>query len=262
MPLLRNHMPKCNLNIRVKELLDKREQQIHVVESVCQVERLAEVCSLEFNSIPVVNMAGRIIGLIPKSFIVILIENHWWYDEEQIRHQTDAVSNYYRTSQARKTLRASQQSGLLSVTDNDDKDKEDSLGSPRGSLSADSDEDIKVADAAKTTDVKFGKKDKNVTVKQLTSKVTAAEDMNIEYSIDNKSIDFKQPMTEREERNRTINEFTGERDYELAPKSENILHWHYFCSDFYSTDRSFSEVKEVAETYSHRYIDLRPYMIE
>ena len=95
----------------------------------------------------------------------------------------------------------------------------------------------------------------------MTSKVTAAEDMNIEYSMD-KSIDFKKPMTERELRNQTINEFTGERDYELAPKSENILHWHYFCSDFYSTDRSYSEVKEVAETYSHRYVDLRPYMIE
>ena len=53
-----------------------------MVESVCQVERLVEVCSLDFNSIPVVNMAGRIIGLIPRSFIIILIENHWWYDEE------------------------------------------------------------------------------------------------------------------------------------------------------------------------------------
>ena len=108
---------------------------------------------MDFNSIPVVNMAGRIIGLIPKSFIVILIENHWWYDEEQIRHQTDAVSNYYRTSQARKTIRASQQSDQLSKSQEDDKD----LGSPRGSLSADSDEEIKIEDALKTTDVKLSK---------------------------------------------------------------------------------------------------------
>ena len=35
MPLLRNHMPEANLNIRVKEVLDKRPQQIAVVESVC-----------------------------------------------------------------------------------------------------------------------------------------------------------------------------------------------------------------------------------
>ena len=120
---------------------------------------------MDFNSIPVVNMAGRIIGLIPKSFIVILIENHWWYDEEQIRHQTDAVSNYYRTSQARKTLKASQKSGPASFSDPNEKDKDDSLGSPRGSLGNDSDEEIKVAEALKTTDVKFGKTDKDLAVK-------------------------------------------------------------------------------------------------
>ena len=46
------------------------------------------------------------------------------------------------------------------MTDNDDKDNADGIGSPRGSLSANSDEEIKEADVAKTTDVKFGKTDK------------------------------------------------------------------------------------------------------
>ena len=46
------------------------------------VERLAEVCSNSFNTIPVVNMAGRIIGLIPRNFVIVLLENHVWYDEE------------------------------------------------------------------------------------------------------------------------------------------------------------------------------------
>ena len=51
-----------------------------MVESVCSVDRLAEVCQdHQFSSIPVVNMAGRIIGLIPKNFIIVLIENHHWY---------------------------------------------------------------------------------------------------------------------------------------------------------------------------------------
>jgi len=53
-----------------------------VVESVCQVDRLAEVCSRGFSSIPVVNMAGRLIGMIPRNFVIVLIENHFWYDEE------------------------------------------------------------------------------------------------------------------------------------------------------------------------------------
>ena len=65
----------------MKDLLEKKPQEIEVVESVCQVDRLEEVCSMGFSTIPVVNMAGRIIGMIPKNFIIVLIENHCWYDE-------------------------------------------------------------------------------------------------------------------------------------------------------------------------------------
>ena len=90
MPLLRNHMPEVNMNIRVKDLLERRPQHIEVVESVCQVDRLQEVCSMGFSSIPVVNMAGRIIGLIPANFVITLIEHHQWYAEEKIKGGSEA----------------------------------------------------------------------------------------------------------------------------------------------------------------------------
>jgi len=47
-----------------------------VVESVCSVERLIEVLNSHYSTIPVVNMYGSLIGLIPKSFVIVLIENH------------------------------------------------------------------------------------------------------------------------------------------------------------------------------------------
>ena len=56
--------------------------------------------------------------------------------------------------------------------------------------------------------------------------------------------------------------YTGERDYEIAPRSQNLLHWHKFCSDFYSTERKFSEVADITNAFGHKLIDLRPYMIE
>lgn len=107
MPLLRNHMPEENCKLRVKELLEKNPQQIEVVESVCQVDRLTQVCQMSFSSIPVVNMAGRIIGLIPRNFIIVLMENHVWYDESQVtgkgnRASVSAVSMYYRTAMVRQ----------------------------------------------------------------------------------------------------------------------------------------------------------------
>lgn len=70
------------------------------------------------------------------------------------------------------------------------------------------------------------------------------------------------PPVEKDNRNQTMVDFTGERDYEFAPKSENVLHWHNFCSDFYSSNRDFKEVADVAESFGHKYVDLRPYMIE
>lgn len=138
MPLLRNHMPEANRNIRVKDLLDKRPQHIEVVESVCQVDRLAEVCSMGFSSIPVVNMAGRIIGIIPRNFVIVLIENHVWYDKdvkgdeqfEMSEGKGRALSHVYRTAMNR------QDSARLSdraLSQQDD----DGENSPRGSIDGD-----------------------------------------------------------------------------------------------------------------------------
>jgi len=83
MPLLRNHVPKKNKDMRVKELLAARDYyySCEVVESVCQVQRLEQLIQTPYHTIPVVNMAGKLIGLIPKSFIFVLIENHQWYNE-------------------------------------------------------------------------------------------------------------------------------------------------------------------------------------
>jgi CBS domain-containing protein len=41
-----------------------------------------------------------------------------------------------------------------------------------------------------------------------------------------------------------------------------ILDWWKFNSDFYSTDRKFEEVEDIAEMFKEKRIDLRPYMIE
>ena len=63
------------------------------------------------------------------------------------------------------------------------------------------------------------------------------------------SYDSDQPKfepVEKDDRNETMMKFTGEKDYEVAPMSENVLHWHYFCSDFYSSDRNFSDVTQIS----------------
>jgi hypothetical protein len=85
MPVLRNHVPKENRDIRVRDLIEQLfdgDQQLEVVESVSSVERLTEVLNSHYSTIAVVNLFGSLIGLIPKNFVIVLIENHWWYEEE------------------------------------------------------------------------------------------------------------------------------------------------------------------------------------
>ena len=56
--------------------------------------------------------------------------------------------------------------------------------------------------------------------------------------------------------------FTGDKDTKDAPITKKVLPWWYFNSDMYSTDRKYSEVSDIFETFAHKKVDLRPYMIE
>ena len=56
--------------------------------------------------------------------------------------------------------------------------------------------------------------------------------------------------------------FTGDKDIENAPESDEVVSWEYFNSDMYSTDRSYKEVEEIFDAFGHKKVDLRPYMIE
>lgn len=71
-----------------------------MVESVCSVERLIEVLNSHYSTIPVVNMYGSLIGLIPKSFVVVLIENHQWYELKKASDGMN-ISDKYQTIQTR-----------------------------------------------------------------------------------------------------------------------------------------------------------------
>jgi len=97
MPLLRNHVPKVNRKMRSVDIMVRK---VEFVESVPTVERLAQVLQTTHSAFPVLNMAGNIVGMIPKNFIIILLENHRWYSTDEKR--SESVSHLYRTSGYRR----------------------------------------------------------------------------------------------------------------------------------------------------------------
>ena len=183
-------------------------------------------------------MAGRIIGMIPRNFVITLIENHVWYDEGQVggKHRTTSgvVSAYYRSATIRQTSERH-------LSEHDSPRKESQENDEDQSYFFNNENDDKGAEM---------------------------EEQELHYSQDNSKNDQSmnaskkfEPM-EKDERNQTMLGFTGERDYEMAPKSENVLHWHHFCSDFYSSERKVEEIVDIAGIFGHKYVDLRPYFIE
>lgn len=89
LPVLRNNMPAKTRLVRVRDIISNRvsdDYELEVLESVCTVQRLFEVTQKQFNSFPVVNIAGKVIGMIPKNFIIVLIEHHQWYEHKEVEY--------------------------------------------------------------------------------------------------------------------------------------------------------------------------------
>lgn len=72
------------------------------MESVTTVDRLSEVIASDnnYSTISIVNMYGVLIGLIPKSFIIVLLERHAWY-EHKLTAKGVPVMQAYRTMRER-----------------------------------------------------------------------------------------------------------------------------------------------------------------
>jgi len=56
------------------------------VEGIVSVEYLRDILKKPFNAYPVLNSAGNIVGMMPKSFLIVLIENHHWVETKMLSY--------------------------------------------------------------------------------------------------------------------------------------------------------------------------------
>jgi predicted transcriptional regulator len=71
-PLLRNHVPKQNENLRAKIIMKTDPITLTVVPTV---KEISEALLCGYKSFPVMNNSNQLIGTISSNFLVILIEN-------------------------------------------------------------------------------------------------------------------------------------------------------------------------------------------
>lgn len=122
MPLLQNYVPKINVDIRVRDILlslYEEGQDLQVVESVCTVDRLKQILTESFNTIPVVNTEGALIGTIPKHFIICLIKHHKWYENTKTMKGIE-ITEAYHTALRRNTSQKSLEKQKVGAEDGED----------------------------------------------------------------------------------------------------------------------------------------------
>lgn len=103
LPYLRNHLPKDKREIRIREIV--KDLQLDVVESVCSVRRISEVLKATYNTFPVVNSSGKLIGLMPKNFLIVILENHRFYECKG--YDVEKINKTYVTAQKRAEMNLS-----------------------------------------------------------------------------------------------------------------------------------------------------------
>jgi hypothetical protein len=81
LPLLRNHCPKSQRKITALEIMSPL---VLTVEGIVSVDYLRDILKKPFNNYPVLNSSGNIVGMIPKHFLIVLLENHHWVDTKML----------------------------------------------------------------------------------------------------------------------------------------------------------------------------------
>ena len=64
------------------------------------------------------------------------------------------------------------------------------------------------------------------------------------------------------DRANTIEKFTQEQDLAEMPLTTKVLEWEHFNVDLWSSQRNLIEVADICAKFSHKLVDLRPYLIE
>ena len=53
-------------------------------EGIIAIAYVEKMLQTGFSSFPVMNSAGNMIGIIPKNFLIVLVENHHWVDVSKL----------------------------------------------------------------------------------------------------------------------------------------------------------------------------------
>lgn len=91
MPFLRSSAPYATMYLKASQIMAKDPIS---VPSIANMESCKKALQSHHNAFPVINTAGRLIGNIPKSMLVKILEKKSFYDKERTdRSQVGAATS-------------------------------------------------------------------------------------------------------------------------------------------------------------------------
>ena len=176
---------------------------------------------MDFNSVPVVNMAGKIIGIIPKNFIIILIENHAWYEHEHVGRDSREVTSFYKTHTLRQeslslSAKSPTNKGLNGSPDDLDSNSNFPIfgGDSKDKRTEENDEDNPLRGSTNQSLDDFSPNK----VDEESYRFTGASEKDLTKRKENDNSVIRNEFNKYdEERAGTMKEFTGDKDWVNAP---------------------------------------------
>ena len=94
-PMLKNHVPKENTNLRAKVIMKEEPVTISIVAKVSDI---AHVLKFGYKSYPVLNSSKQLVGMISHNFLIVLINQKAWYSKSMDSSQEDEGSKYFEAN--------------------------------------------------------------------------------------------------------------------------------------------------------------------
>ena len=251
-PLLRNFVPKSQRDTTAFQIMSHNPT---TVEGIIAVTYLTKLLQSGFSTFPVMNSAGNIVGVIPKNFIIVLIENHHWVDVNQLdSYQKSKLPKMFR----RSSSDLQDEMGPGAPIHDDDWFQEKDFRGEEGK-----DPLLPKQVSSEDSHPQSPEQDRKIGQNLIDASYMRESMERESLTLAKRGTDFNTSMSvEVEKRKKTLQQFTGLSDAAQIPATREELPWHHFNSDFYSNDREYAEVADICDMNSDKMIDVRPYMIE
>jgi H+/Cl- antiporter ClcA len=273
MPILKyTHVPEENRLIRAENIMSKKVVSLRSVETV---KNIFTALKTPHHAFPVTNTSGQVIGLIPKNFLVVMIQRRVYYSHPDQKYFV--IDGHLKKFLKENLVDRKEQEFAAGPGGHDESYVSQKMAKSLKSWNKNdpNQQELEMKAVGKERSHTFGKvKDKlkkqltgsqNVSSQQFVQGVASHGGLVDHHDVQPNMVNTTNDSSEMSLYIDKPFNLKAYYDFDCFPESTGfqILDWRLFCRPFDSLDLKLTpEVQQICGTHLEKLIDLRPYMIE